>query len=52
MQSGVAKLHVGDKVVDLDKVTKVATDEASLPASDAATEETADTAADSEVQGA
>ena len=52
MQSGVAKLHVGDKVVDLDKVTKVATDEASLPASDAATEETADTPAGSEAQGA
>ena len=52
MQGGVAKLHVGDKVVDLDKVTKVATDEASLPASDAAPQDTGDTEADPGVEGA
>lgn len=31
---GVAKLHVGDMTVDLDKVTKVAPDASSLPADD------------------
>jgi flagellar basal-body rod modification protein FlgD len=36
LEKGVAKLHVGDKTVDLDKVTKVASDTGSLPASDVA----------------
>jgi flagellar basal-body rod modification protein FlgD len=35
IESGVAKLHVGNKVVELDKITKVAFDEAALPAGDA-----------------
>jgi hypothetical protein len=41
LEKGVAKLHVGESVVELDKVTKVASDATSLPA-DAATADDAE----------
>jgi len=44
MVSGVAKLHLGNTTVDLDKVTKVAPDTGSLPPDDPTASSSSDTA--------